>query len=323
MNHSPKTLMRLLTTMLKIRMVEEKIADLYHQQEMRCPVHLCIGQEAICAGVCCALNQSDAIYSNHRSHGHYLAKGGDMVAMIAEIYGKADGCCGGKGGSMHLIDKRCGFGGAVPIVGSTLPIAVGHALANRIRREDALCVVFFGDGTVEEGVFHESLNYAALKKLRVLFICENNYFSVYSPLEVRQPPSRTISDIVAGHGIHWDRGDGNDVLAVHEKTLQAIDYMNRLGRPAFLEFETYRWREHCGPNYDNNLGYRAECDFAQWISRCPLKRYISYLQSRGLLSDESLADIQDGLENDIDRAFAAARRSPWPDAKTALGPVYA
>ncbi len=168
-------------------MVEEKIAKLYPEQEMRCPVHLCIGQEAICVGVCANLGPEDYVLSNHRSHGHYLAKGGDLKAMMAEIYGKVTGCCQGKGGSMHLVDLPSRFLGAVLIVGSTIPIAVGAALGTVMEGEQRVTVVFLGEGATEEGVFHESLNFAALKKLPVIFVCENNYFSVYPHLSVRQP----------------------------------------------------------------------------------------------------------------------------------------
>jgi pyruvate dehydrogenase E1 component alpha subunit len=224
---------------------------------------------------------------------------------------------------MHLIDKSCGFAGAVPIVGSTLPIAVGHALAHGIRGEEGISVVFFGDGTVEEGVFHESLNFAALKKLRVLFVCENNAFSVYSPLDVRQPPNRKIHEIVAGHGIHHDVGDGNDVLAVYEKSVEAVDRMRAVSQPVFLEFETYRWREHCGPNYDNDLGYRAECDIDEWIAKCPIKRFTLFLKEREILTEDTLTTIKGELEKQIEKAFATARRSPWPAPETAPTPLYA
>ena len=176
--------------MLRIRMVEEAIADLYAQQDMRCPIHLCIGQEAVAVGVCAALAADDYVLSGHRSHGHYLAKGGNLPAMLAEFYGKVTGCCQGKGGSMHLVDLAAGFLGAVPIVGSTMPIAVGTALASVMRGESRVTAVFFGEGATEEGVFHESLNFAALQKLPVVFVCENNLYSVYSPLAVRQPAGR-------------------------------------------------------------------------------------------------------------------------------------
>src|SRR5581483_333859 len=187
--------------MLRIRAVEEAIAALYSEQQMRCPVHLSIGQEAVAAGSCAAVEQTDYAMSGHRSHAHYLAKGGSLRAMMAEIYGKAAGCCGGKGGSMHLVDLAAGFLGAVPIVGSTIPIAVGTAFASKARGESRVTLSFFGEGATEEGVFHESINFASLKKLPVVFVCENNFYSVYSPLSVRQPAQREVFQQAIGHGV--------------------------------------------------------------------------------------------------------------------------
>ena len=181
------TLKKLYREMVRIRIVEESIAEHYPEQEMRCPVHFSIGQEAVAVGVCVHLDPSDHVFSNHRSHGHYLAKGGDLKAMVAEIYGKEAGCSRGFGGSMHLLDLKHGFLGAAPIVGSTIPIAVGSALTATVKEEDRVTVVFLGDGATEEGVFSESLNFAALKQLPVVFVCENNLYSVYSPLSVSQP----------------------------------------------------------------------------------------------------------------------------------------
>ena len=174
---SPNQNESLYRAMLRIRRVEEAIAERYAAQEMRCPVHLSIGQEAVAAGVCAALMQQDGVFSNHRAHAHYLAKGGDLTAMLAEIYGKAEGCCKGIGGSMHMIDLSAGFMGAVPIVGATVPLAVGAAWAARLRGEDRVIAVFFGDGTFEEGAVYESINFAVLHSLPVLFVCENNLYA--------------------------------------------------------------------------------------------------------------------------------------------------
>src|SRR5579859_6536135 len=181
---------RLYRGLLRLRLVEERIAELYPEQEMRCPVHLSIGQEAVAVGVCDHLEPADQALSGHRSHGHYLAKGGDLRAMLAELYGRETGCARGKGGSMHLVDLEAGFLGATPIVASTIPIAVGVAFAARLRGQPLVTVAFFGEGATEEGVFHEAANFAALHRLAVVFVCENNLYSVYSPLEVRQPAGR-------------------------------------------------------------------------------------------------------------------------------------
>ncbi|MBT5349925.1 MAG: thiamine pyrophosphate-dependent dehydrogenase E1 component subunit alpha, partial [Nitrospina sp.] len=186
--------------MLRIRLVEEGIADLYPEQEMRCPVHLCIGQEAIPVGVCSALENEDIVMGNHRSHGHYLAKGGDLKSMMAEIYGKATGCSKGKGGSMHLIDLSVNFLGTTPIVASIVPIAVGTAFATYLKDETKVSVIFLGRAATEEGVFAESLNFAALKKLPVVFVSEDNFFSVYTPLSERQPKERENIEIAKAFG---------------------------------------------------------------------------------------------------------------------------
>ncbi|HER26081.1 MAG TPA: thiamine pyrophosphate-dependent dehydrogenase E1 component subunit alpha, partial [Rhodospirillales bacterium] len=189
------------SSMLRIRLVEEGIVERYPEQEMRCPVHLCIGQEAAEVGACAALEAGDQVFSGHRAHGHYLAKGGNLKAMLAEIYGKETGCTGGVGGSMHLIDLQAGFMGAVPIIGATIPIGVGAAFASRYFEAGKVVMIFLGDGACETGVFHESLAIAALHKLPVVFVVENNLYSVYSSLDVRQPAGRTIPDLAAGHGV--------------------------------------------------------------------------------------------------------------------------
>lgn len=317
----PETLRRMYHDMLRIRMVEEKIATLYHEQEMRCPVHLSTGQEAVAVGVCAALTPEDYILSNHRSHAHYLAKGGDLRKMMAEIYGKATGCCHGKGGSMHLIDLLAGFLGAVPIVGSTIPIAVGTALASSMRGEERVSVAFMGDGAAEEGVFHESLNFALLKRLPVLFICENNLFSVYSPLCVRQPACREIIDIAGGHGIESHQGDGNDVPGIFEMTAKAVEKARAGGGPTFLEFKTYRWREHCGPNFDNDLGYRCESEYLEWKERDPIRklRDLDYFE----MSDQEIEAEIRMIRADIEEAVAFAKQSPFPEEQVMLQDIYA
>ena len=309
--------------MLRIRLVEEAIAELYPEQEMRCPVHLCVGQEAISVGVCLNLTPDDYVLSNHRSHGHYLAKGGDLKAMMAEIYGKDTGCCFGKGGSMHLIDLPVGFLGAVPIVGSTIPIAVGAALGSTMRGQNRVTVVFLGEGATEEGVFHESVNFAMLKKLPVVFVCENNFFSVYSPLSVRQPEGREVFELAKGHGMESYQADGNDVVEVYSLAETAVSKARNGGGPTFLEFKTYRWREHCGPYYDNDLGYRAECDFLEWRDRCPLDRFKERLLADGILSFIEIEDMENIIKTEMAEAVAFAKKSPFPEEDLLLEHIYA
>src|SRR5882672_11141372 len=201
-------------SMLRIRRVEERIQALYPQGDMRCPTHFSIGQEAVAAGVCRNLRLEDYVISAHRSHAHYIGKGGNLRAMFAELYGKVDGCASGKGGSMHLIDLSVNFLGCVPIVGSTIPIGVGAAFGAMLQDRAAVTVIFFGDAATETGVFHESVNFAAVHHLPVLFVCENNLYSVNTPLDVRQPGNRTIAELARGHGIRTSQHDGQLVETV-------------------------------------------------------------------------------------------------------------
>ena len=184
--------------------------------------------------------------------------------MFAEIYGNTSGCSNGRGGSMHLIDKHNGFLGATPIVGSTIPIAVGAALATKVKKKKDVTVIFFGDGATETGVFHESINFASVKKLPIIFVCENNLYSVYSPLKVRQPNGRKICDLAKAHGVKSLRINGNDVEKVYDFSSRACDVIIKDGGPLFVELMTYRWLEHCGPAYDNQIGYREESEFKKW-----------------------------------------------------------
>lgn len=321
-NISRNTQIQLLYSMLNIRLVEEEIARVYPEQEMRCPVHLSIGQEAVAAGVCAHLTCDDYIISNHRSHGHYLAKGGDLGKMLAELYGRESGCCNGKSGSMHLIDLSQGFLGAVPIVGACIPIATGVAFGVKMQNRNNITTVFFGDGTVEEGVFHESLNFASLKQLPVIFICENNFFSVYSPLSVRQPPGQEIYSLAKNYGIESYQGDGNNVLEVYDLMKKAVDRIKQKTGPVFIEFKTYRWREHCGPYYDNHLGYRKEEEFESWKKRCPVKTYTDILISKGIISQDEIHEIEREIMDKIRDAFARAKKSPFPEADSLTNDVY-
>ena len=312
---------RLYREMLRIRRIEERIAELYPEQEMRCPVHLCIGQEAVAVGVCAALDRRDYAFSSHRSHGHYLAKGGELRAMMAELYGKATGCAKGNGGSMHLVDLDVGFLGATAIVATTIPNAVGAAFGAVLRKEPQIAVTFFGEGATEEGVFSESLNFAALKKLPVVFVCENNLYSVYSPVEVRQPPTRDLVAIARGHGVEAERGDGNSIDEVFRLAARAVARARNGQGPTLLEFSTYRWREHCGPNYDNTLGYRTESEYLAWRERCPLLRLEAEL-GPSLTRVES-DSVSEEIRTEIEDAVSFARRSPFPLPSQLFEHVYA
>ncbi len=306
MSSNKNRLHALLYQMLRIRMVEEKIVELYPEQQIRCPVHLCIGQEAIAAGVMSQLTKNDLVMSNHRSHGHFLAKGGNLEKFFAELYGKSTGCSRGRGGSMHLIDLSVNFFGSTPIVAGTIPIATGIAFAEKKLKQKAVTVIFLGEAAVEEGVFHESVNFAALRKLPILYVCENNLYSVYTHLSERQP-ARKITPLVAGHGIPSFRADGNDVLAVCRETQKAISLIRKKKGPVFIEFLTYRWREHCGPDYDNNIGYRTEAEFKRWQKKCPIAKFERHLQSKRLLNKEDVADMEQVIRSEIESAVKKAQ----------------
>ena len=314
--------LRMYRSILRIRRVEEALADRYNEQEMRCPMHLCIGQEAIAVGVCEALRSSDRVFSNHRAHGHYLAKGGDLNSMVAELYGRATGCCGGRGGSMHLIDLSAGFMGSTPIVGGTVPLAVGSAWAANLQGKDYVTVVFFGDGCFEEGVMHESLNFASLHRLPVVFVCENNNYSVYTRLQDRQP-ARPIYQLAAAHGINAVSGNGNDVEEVLDIAKQAVSNARQGKGPQFLEFQTYRWREHCGPNYDDELAYRSKQEIEAGKQDCPLAGYLSKLQSRNSEFAGVSKDFEVEINEEISRAFTYALASEKPVAGNIADHVYA
>ncbi len=320
---TPDLSRRLLHAMKRIRGVEETIAARYAQGKMRCPTHLSVGQEAVAAAVGAVLRHDDYAVSGHRAHAHYLAKGGDLNAMIAEIHGKATGCARGKGGSMHLIDESVGFMGSTAIVGGTVPVGVGLGYGIKLAGTDRVSCVFLGEAVAEAGVFYESLNFAALKHLPVLFICENNLYSVYSPLSVRQPEGRAIHAVAAAIGVPADHGDGNDVRAVHAQTAAAVAAIRAGNGPRFLEFSTYRWREHCGPLYDNNLGYRSEAEFRQWQARDPIAAFAGALLADGTLMQPDIDAMDGKIDAELADAFAFAEASPFPEAAEAFTDLYA
>lgn len=316
------TPLELYRSMLRIRLIEEEIAKRYAEQEMRCPVHLSVGQEAVAVGVCAELRGADRVVSTHRCHAHYLAKGGDLNAMLAEIYGKAAGCCGGRGGSMHLFDDDAGMLLSLPIVASCMPIAVGVGLSFVQEGSDNVAVSFFGDGSIEEGVFHESMNFASVHKLPVLFVLENNLYSCYTGLGERQP-DRPLADLAKAHAMPAETAYGNDVHTVRAATARAVARARTGQGPTLLVFDTYRWREHCGPNYDNDIGYRSEAEFASWKERCPVERLRVELAAAGALNPSEEAAMADAIGAEIEAAFAFAKAAPFPAAESVREHVYA
>lgn len=316
-----KKLLALYQSMLRIRLIEEAIADRYSEQKMRCPTHLSIGQEAVAVGVSSVLGLNDKVYSSHRAHAHYLAKGGSLNKLIAELYGKETGCTGGRGGSMHLCDLSTGFMASTAIVANSIPLAVGHALALKAQKSSDVSVTYFGEGATEEGAFYESLNFAVLKSLPVLFVCENNQYSVYSPLKVRQPNSRNISALAKEMGAFVISVDGNDAQQVAEAASQAIQYIQSGQGPAFLECHTYRHREHCGPNFDDDLGYRPEGELAVWLEKDPV--LLSKIKLKENITDVQFDQIRLAINDEIESAFEFAENSSFPNPLNNEKFVYA
>lgn len=305
-----------------MREFEETVATRYAEQEMRCPVHLSIGQEAPPAGLCEALASQDHIYSHHRSHGHYVAKGGSFKKILAEFYGKATGCTQGIGGSMHAMDVDAGIIACTPIVGGIMPVAVGAAMAHKFFKKDILSTVFLGDATLEEGVVHESFNFASLKKLPIIFFCENNFYSVYTHLSDRQP-NRPLSDLAKAHAIPAYTVDGNNVLDVYQASTKAVEFARSGNGPVFIEATTYRWREHCGPNYDNDIGYRTEEEFQEWKKKCPIERSIKELRAADKSADAKIEKIYSSIRKEIEEAFRFALESPLPQKEALFRNLYA
>ncbi|MBE7496059.1 MAG: thiamine pyrophosphate-dependent dehydrogenase E1 component subunit alpha [Verrucomicrobiaceae bacterium] len=308
---------RLFAHVYRIRRVEERVSVEYPKDVIRSPVHLSIGQEAVAAGVCEALGKEDAIFGTYRSHATYIAKGGDLRKMVAELYGKDAGCCRGKGGSMHLIDPEVGALGGSAVVATTIPHAAGWAYANKIRGKRHVAVAMFGDGAVEEGVFYETLNFAALKKLPVIFVLENNGYAIHSPLLTRQPKDN-IAERAASFGIPAEVIDDGDTRSIYEATARAVQAI-REGKegPFFIECRIYRWKEHVGIGEDWRFGYRHQAEAQPWIERDPLK------VTAAPLSEARRQEIETSIEAEIADAFQFAESAPFPDVSELLTDVYA
>ncbi len=315
-----KILLKLFEQVYRTRSIEEEIAKRYKFGKMRCPTHLSIGQESVPAALSLIMRKKDFAVSSHRAHAHFLAKGGSLKKMIAEIYGKKTGCSGGKGGSMHLIDLNSNFMGSTAIVGNTIPIGVGLGLSSIIKNKNQFSFIFFGDGAVEEGVFYESVNFAIVKKLPVVFVCENNFYSVYSPLKVRQPKKRKIYKMVSSLGIKSFYNESDDPYILYKFLKNKINFKDINSGPYFFEFKNYRWREHCGPNYDNDIGYRQKNEFKYWIQKDPLLRIKKRLN---FLNTKKIEIIEKKIKREISSAFKYAEISKFPDTKEAFKGIYA
>lgn len=314
-------LLQLYFEMLRIRKIQLRIESLYHLDEMKTPIHLCVGQEAIAVGICATLRKDDYISSSHRGHGHYLAKGGDLKKMIAELYCRETGCSKGRGGSMHLVDVSVGHMGSSSIVGGGIPIGTGLALSAQMQHQDRVSVVFFGDGAADEGVLYESINFAVLKKLPVIYVYENNQYSVCSHVSARQAdellfhkmPSRLLlSQII----------NGNDVIAIYEAGKWAVERARRGEGPSLIECKTYRVRAHAGAGTDAGLGYRSAEEITAWEARCPLFHLQNILYERNILTKEEVWEMEKIIDCEIDEAFQSAQNDPLPGGNTVLKYVF-
>jgi len=318
---SPDLLTSLYRCMLRIRMFEEKIVELYPEQEMKCPVHLCIGQEAISAGVMANLRKEDFVLSNHRGHGHCLAKGTSMRSIMAELYGRTTGCSKGKGGSMHLVDVENGIPGTTAIVGGGIPLAVGTALASKMRGNGRVSVAFFGDGAFDEGAFYESFNFASLRKLPVVFVCENNGYATNSPQSARQPSCR-IADTAAAFSAHGVCVDGNDAAEVYGAAKEAVERARAGEGPGLIEAVTYRWKGHVGPEEDHLKGCRAEEELTEWKKRCPVRGLEEKLSGEGVLTAGTIEEMRGEIAREIEDSVEFALSSPLPTAADLTADVY-
>ena len=308
-------------TMLRIRLFEEKVGNLIKQNEIVCPCHLYIGQEAVATGVCNALRKDDYVFSSHRSHGHYIAKGGNLNALMAELYGKVTGCSKGRGGSMHLSFPAVGFIGSSAIVAGSISPAVGAALAFSIQKTDNVSVVFFGDGATNEGVWYESLNFAALKKLPVVFVCENNLYSTH----VHISDHLADTDIQKKANIFRMRGvqvNGNDVIEVFNVAKKAVRDARRGKGPTLIECMTYRWRGHVGPNDDLETGLRSKEELSYWKEKGPIKKLGKLLLDRNFLSKSEFLQIRREVEKEVDESLMFAKKSPFPSENSLLDNVF-
>jgi TPP-dependent pyruvate/acetoin dehydrogenase alpha subunit len=307
---------RLYRSLRLIRRVEEEIVRIYPTDKIKSPVHLSIGQEAVAVGVCDVLAPDDVVSPTYRGHAAFLAKGGSLRGMFAELYGKATGVAHGKGGSMHLIDMPHGVLGASAVVGTTIPVAVGFALAFKRQRSSRVVVTFFGDGATEEGVFSETLNFAALHKLPVLFVCENNFYAIHTPVTRRWATQR-LCERVETYGIPAHCIEDGDVLKLRQEAAGAVAGLRRGEGPAFMECRTYRWLEHVGPNEDFDAGYRASAERKSWEENDQL------IKIGALIAADRRSAIDEDVESDIKDAIAFAEDSPFPDISALNSNVFA
>ena len=321
-NINKDNLKKILYKMLLIRETDLEISKRYSQNQMRCPTHLSIGQECVPSVVGTFTTKQDLCVSSHRSHAHYLGKGGSLKKFISELYGKSTGCSKGRGGSMHLTDLNVGFVGSTPIVSNSIPVGVGLSLSSKLLGKKQITIIYLGDASVEEGTFFESLNFAIVKKIPVIFICENNFYSVYSPLSVRQPINREIYKMVRGCHIKAYKTNGNFTNEVASSFLKAKNFVEKNGEPVFLEFQTFRWFEHCGPNLDDHLKYRNKKELLYWRKNDPINILENFLIKKKWINNNSIKIMKNLITKKINSAFRYAKQSPFPQKKDLYKYLY-
>jgi TPP-dependent pyruvate/acetoin dehydrogenase alpha subunit len=315
-------LRQMYVTMVRIRRFEERVAGLLlPPKEITTPCHLYIGQEAVATGVCASLRKDDYVFSTHRSHGHFIAKGGNLKALMAELYCKKTGCSKGRGGSMHIASAEMGLPGSSAIVGGTIPIAAGAALGFSMQNRDTVSVAFFGDGAAHEGVFYESLNFASLKKLQIVFVCENNLYCTHLPIAATLADTKIYrkAEAFAMPGV---RIDGNDAIEVYKTARKAIEDARRGKGPTLIEAMTYRWLGHVGPCDDLDKGLRSKEELDCWMKRDPIKILEKVLLDQGIMSEEERNHLQKTTSEEIEEAVKFARESPYPDKNDLLKNVF-
>jgi pyruvate dehydrogenase E1 component alpha subunit len=319
---SKSLLIEMLEKMLEIRSFEEKIVDQYARGNVPGLAHLYIGEEAVAVGACSCLKKTDLITSTHRGHGHCIAKGADLKPMMAELFGKRTGYCKGKGGSMHIASLSLGMLGAMGIVGSGGPIANGAALAAKMRKSGQVVLCFFGDGASNTGAFHESANFAALHKLPVVFICENNLYGI-SVCMTRHTALGNIADRAAGYNMPGVIADGMDVLAVYKTAGKAVEAARTGKGPTLVECKTYRFRGHF--EGDPNLGarYRKAEEVEAWKAKCPIKRLKEYLLEKKIAKRGEIDRLEKDVRERVEEAMAYANASPFPEGRETLEDLFA
>lgn len=319
---SDKNLLQIYQTMVKIRLFEEEIARHWPEQEMRSPPHFCTGKEAIAASVCAALEPTDEVVGYYRGHGYYLAKGGDPKAFMAEMYCKRTGCNEGKGGSMLVSSPETGYIGSSAIVGGGIPIATGLSFAHKLKETGQVVVCFFGDAATEEGVFPESLNFAALHRLPIVYVCENDSYAVTTHISKRRAVPEKIYQMADPYNIPSTKIDGNDPMMIYKTATRAINRARTGCGPSLIEAVTYRWHEHVGEKYDDHTGLRTKEELACWMSKDPIVFLEKELLRTQVLTDKMIKDIRTGIEQVIKESFEFAINSPLPSKEDLLTNVY-